>query len=36
MKDLPFEVPEGIQRRKLRGEDAVYLRDLETFVAVVG
>jgi len=36
MKDLSFKVPEGIQRRKLRGEDAVYLRDLETFAAVVG
>jgi hypothetical protein len=28
MKDLPFKVPERIQRRKLRGEDVVYLRDL--------
>ncbi|NJO51701.1 MAG: hypothetical protein HC840_22360 [Leptolyngbyaceae cyanobacterium RM2_2_4] len=36
MKDLSFKVPEGIQRRKLRGEDAVYLRDLETFATVVG
>ncbi|MBD1997291.1 hypothetical protein H6F88_30110 [Oculatella sp. FACHB-28] len=36
MKDLPFQVPERIQRRKLRGEDAVYLRDLETFTTVVG
>jgi hypothetical protein len=36
MKDLPFQVPERIQRRKLRGEDAVYLRDLETFAFVVG
>jgi len=29
-------VSEGIQRWKLRGEDAVYLRDLETFATVVG
>jgi hypothetical protein len=36
MKDLPFKVPERIQRRKLRGEDAVYLRDLETFATLVG
>jgi hypothetical protein len=36
MKDLSFQVPEEIQRRKLRGEDAVYLRDLETFATVVG
>ncbi|NJO76594.1 MAG: hypothetical protein HC833_24355 [Leptolyngbyaceae cyanobacterium RM1_406_9] len=36
MKDLSFKVPERIQRRKLRGEDAVYLRDLETFATVVG
>jgi hypothetical protein len=36
MKDLPSKVPEKIQRRKLRGEDAVYLCDLETFATVVG
>lgn len=34
--DLPCEVPSGVGLRKLRKQDAVYLRDLKSVATVVG